>query len=77
MNEFPTHDLKYGDIVLQYASGNPMPFGASMTESGGVNFSVNSRDATSCTLVLYHHGDAEPFCEIPSPRSSRSAATTL
>ncbi len=67
MNEFPTHDLKYGDIVLQYASGNPMPFGASMTESGGVNFSVNSRDATSCTLVLYHRGDEEPFCEIPVP----------
>ena len=71
MNEFPTHDLKTGRTVIQYAPGNPLPFGASLTESGGINFSVNSNDATGCTLVLYHAGDDAPFAEIPFPDDFR------
>ena len=37
----------------------------------GVNFSVFSREATACTLVLYRHGQTEPFVEIPFPDSFR------
>jgi glycogen operon protein len=37
----------------------------------GVNFSVFSKEATSCTLVLYHHGQKVPFQEIPFPDSYR------
>jgi glycogen operon protein len=37
----------------------------------GVNFSVFSKEATSCTLVLYHHGQKVPFQEIPFPDSFR------
>jgi glycogen operon protein len=50
--------------------GNPLPFGASIRE-GGINFSVYSRHATACTLVLFHEGDIEPFLEIPVPNEYR------
>jgi len=44
--------------------GRPMPYGATRVP-GGVNFSVVSRHATSCTLVLFpKHGDT-PRVEIP------------
>ena len=38
---------------------------------GAVNFSIYSREATACTLVLYHRGEEEPFVEIPFPDSFR------
>ncbi len=59
---FPTRRI--GD--LRYRSGRVFPFGASILHDG-INFSVYSKDATGCTLVLYHHGQAEPFVEIPFP----------
>ena len=63
---FPTN--KTGD--LRYRIGQIFPFGASLLDEG-VNFSVYSKDATSCTLVLYHHGQEKPFAEIPFPPSFR------
>ncbi len=66
IDTFPTHRL--GD--LSYRSGRVFPFGASILDYG-VNFSIYSKDATGCTLVLYHHGQAEPFAEIPFPESFR------
>ena len=57
----PTHE-KDG---IQYRAGHVFPFGASLTENGGVQFSVFSKEATGCTLVLYHHGQPDPFAEIP------------
>ncbi len=50
--------------------GRVMPFGAHIIE-GGVNFSVYSKEATSCTLVLYHHSQSKPFVEIPFPPEFR------
>ena len=61
---FPTHAI--GD--LKYCSGRVFPFGATILDDG-VNFSVYSKDATGCTLVLYHHGQPEPLAEIPFPES--------
>ncbi len=55
---------------LRYRIGQVFPFGASLLEDG-VNFSVYSKDATGCTLVLYHHGQEKPFAEIPFPVSFR------
>ncbi len=63
---FPTHEHQ----GLKYRMGHVLPFGASLVE-GGVHFSVFSREATSCTLVLYHHGQREPFAEIPFPEGFR------
>ncbi len=50
--------------------GRPLPFGATLVP-GGVNFSVFSRHATACTLVLFRKGDSEPMVEIPFPESYR------
>lgn len=50
--------------------GHPLPFGASETP-GGVNFSVFSHHATSCTLVLYERDDPNPIAEIPFPPEFR------
>ncbi len=50
--------------------GNPLPFGASLVP-GGVNFSIYSYNATSCTLVLFHRGQMQPFAEIPIPSEFR------
>jgi isoamylase len=60
--------LTYGDFRLR--PGRPYPFGASFVP-GGVNFSVFSRHATSCTLVLFEKGARAPYAEIPFPDEFR------
>ena len=57
---FPTHE--YGGLKLR--TGRPYPFGATVI-GNAVNFSVYSRYATDCTLVLFHNHEQEPFLEIP------------
>ncbi|MEB3341001.1 glycogen debranching protein GlgX [Okeania sp.] len=62
----PTHS--HGDF--KFRRGNPFPFGATMM-SGGVNFSIFSSHATSCTLVLFEKGAPQPMAEIPFPEEFR------
>ena len=50
--------------------GRAFPFGATFVP-GGVNFSVFSRHATSCTLVLFEKGAPKPKVEIPFPDAFR------
>ena len=66
IDTFPTN--KIGD--LEYCAGRVFPFGAAIID-GGVNFSIFSKEATGCTLVLYHHGQDEPYVEIPFPNEFR------
>lgn len=66
IDSFPTHRI--GD--LEYRVGRVFPFGATLT-SGGVNFSIFSKEAKSCTLLLYHHSAKQPFVEIPFPQEFR------
>jgi glycogen operon protein len=63
---YPTHE--HGDFKLR--TGRPFPFGASLVP-GGVNFSVFSSKATSCTLVLFEKRTPEPMAEIPFPEAFR------
>jgi isoamylase len=56
----PTHT--YEGFKLR--PGRPLPFGATIVP-GGVNFSVFSRFATECTLVLFNKHAVTPFAEIP------------
>ena len=63
---YPTH--RHGDFKLR--PGRAFPFGVTLVP-GGVNFSVFSRNATSCTLVLFDKGAPEPMAEIPFPDSFR------
>ena len=51
--------------------GRPFPYGATLVP-GGVNFSVFSSGATSCTLVLFKRHETEPFAEIPFPEEFRT-----
>ena len=48
-----------------------LPFGASFLQDGAVNFSIFSKDATGCTLVIYNHGSKKPYVEIPLPEEFR------
>jgi isoamylase len=57
---YPTHEHK----GFQLRAGRPFPFGATIV-AGGVNFSVFSRHATACTLVLFERGEPQPLLEIP------------
>ena len=57
---FPTHEYQ----GLKLRPGRPYPFGATVF-GNAVNFSVYSRYATDCTLVLFHNREEEPFIEIP------------
>ena len=66
IDTFPTNKIKN----LEYRVGRVFPFGATLTD-GGVNFSIFSKEATGATLVLYHHGQKEPFVEIPFPEEFR------
>jgi len=63
---YPTHE----HCGYKLRPGKPYPFGASLVP-GGVNFSIFSRDATSCTLVLFEKHAAEPMVEIPFPKAFR------
>jgi isoamylase len=62
----PTHNV----AGLHLRVGKAFPFGATLVP-GGVNFSVFSRYATDCTLVLFDRGEAEPFAEIHFPDEFR------
>jgi glycogen operon protein len=57
---YPTHE--YQGFKLR--PGRPYPFGATPVP-GGVNFSVFSRHANYCVLVLLEQGAREPMVEIP------------
>lgn len=56
---YPTHF--HDSYALR--PGPPLPFGASLV-AGGVNFSVFSRHATACSLVLFQ-SDGDILAEIP------------
>ena len=62
----PTH-FHEGYALLP---GPPYPFGA-WPMKGGLNFSIYSRDATACTLVLFERGAKKPMVEIPYPPEFR------
>ncbi|HBN09685.1 MAG TPA: glycogen debranching enzyme GlgX [Cyanobacteria bacterium UBA8530] len=63
---YPTH--RHDTFKLR--PGKPFPFGATMVP-GGVNFSIYSSYATSCTLVLFEKESNEPMAEIPFNESFR------
>ncbi len=67
IDSFPTHSIKN----LEYRRGRVFPFGATIHQDGSVNFSIFSQEATSCTLVLFHHGQKKPWVEIPIPEEFR------
>ncbi len=58
------HTHEYGGFRLRY--GHALPYGVSHVP-GGLNFSIFSAHAISCTLVLFRKGEAEPYAEIPFP----------
>lgn len=66
VDAYPTH--YHGNLPLR--AGSPIPFGATNV-MGGINFSVYSRHAASCTLVLFEPGEGEPFAEVPFPSEFR------
>ncbi len=63
---YPTHE--YQGFKLR--AGKPEPFGATLVP-GGVNFSIFSSHATSCTLALFEKGSPQPLAEIPFPDQFR------
>ena len=66
VDAYPTRTI----AGLNVRAGRVNPFGATLVP-GGVNFSIFSRNATSCTLVLFQKGAAEPFAELPFPEEFR------
>jgi isoamylase len=63
---YATHE--HGGFKLR--AGRPFPFGATLVPSG-VNFSIFSSHATSCTLVLFDKHAPAPMAEIPFPEAFR------
>jgi isoamylase len=66
VDAYPTHE--YQGYKLR--PGKAFPFGATFVP-GGVNFSIYSSHATTCTLVLFNKGEAQPKIEIPFPDEFR------
>lgn len=62
----PTHSYESFKLRL----GRPQPFGATIVP-GGVNFSIFSSHATSCSLVLFKKHAKDPLAEIPFPDEFR------
>lgn len=69
LNTLPTEAVPTA-ADLTISPGTPLPFGATVVP-GGVNFSIYSRHATACTLVLFRRGADKPFTEIPIPEDFR------
>ena len=67
IDTFPTNEIK----GFQYRIGRILPFGATLEADGGVNFSIYSKEATACTLVIFLHGQKKPLVEIPFPEHFR------
>ena len=67
VDEFPKYEIN----GIRYAKGRTMPFGAELIGNNTVNFSIYSKDATGCELVLYHLGEDEPFLVFPFPEEFR------
>ena len=67
MDDYPTHELN----GIKYRCGHVSPFGASLIYGNAINFSVFSKAATSCELLLYHQREKEPFVVLPFPDAFR------
>lgn len=63
---YPTHEIAGYSV----RAGRPLPFGVTLVP-GGVNFSIFSRQATACSLVLFNKGAATPLAELPFPPEFR------
>ena len=61
IDSFPTDRIN----DIEYRVGRVLPFGASIVE-GGVNFSIFSKEATGCTLLLFHYCtiNGGPSCQV-------------
>ena len=57
---YPTHEFE----GYKLRPGSPSPFGSTLVP-GGINFSVFSRYANYCVLVLFEKGKPRPMVEIP------------
>lgn len=66
IDSHPTHSFSGHEM----RAGHPLPFGATLL-SDGINFSIFSRYAKSCTLVLFEKAESAPFVEIPIPDEFR------
>ena len=62
VDSYPTHELN----GIKYRIGKVLPYGATIVPNG-VNFSIFSKYATSCELLLFHKGDNKPYAIIPFP----------
>ncbi|MBR4543977.1 MAG: glycogen debranching protein GlgX [Lachnospiraceae bacterium] len=67
IDDFPTHELN----GIKYRHGRVQPFGATVVGNDGINFSVFSKDAVFCELLLFHRGEKDPFARIPFPDDFR------
>ena len=67
MDIFPSYEL--GEF--KFRPGRPRPFGATVLPDG-INFSIFSCYATSCSLVLFKKGAELPMVEIPFLESFRT-----
>ena len=67
MDSEPTHERN----GIKYRCGRVQPFGATILSHDAINFSVFSKDAISCELLLFHRDDQEPFAVIPFPDEFR------
>ena len=63
---YPTHESQ----GFRLRRGRPLPFGTAMVPNG-VNFSVFSSSAVSCTLVLFRKHEPKPMVEIEFPQEFR------
>ena len=66
IDSYPTREYR----GIRIREGKSLPFGATIVQ-GGVNFSIFSKHATSCELVLYRRGEPLPFVTIPFPKEYR------
>lgn len=62
IDSYPTHELN----GIKYRIGKVLPYGTTIVPNG-VNFSVFSKNASYCELLLFHKSEKEPFAIIPFP----------
>jgi isoamylase len=63
---YPTHEHD----GFRFRKGHVLPFGATVV-ANGVNFSIYSSAAESCTLVLFRKHETQPLVELEYPHAFR------
>lgn len=65
--DYPIRNEVMGKIAGYHVRPGLFDINGAMVLECGVNFTIHTRNGTSCELLLFHRGEEEPFAVLPFP----------